>query len=59
MLLIAVVAVFAVATGTAAAAAAATVGGGGGFLPGVPGFWENVQPFIPRLRFFFFFLSGD
>ena len=29
------------------------------FLP-LRGFWENVRPFIPRLRvFFFFFLSGD
>ena len=26
------------------------------FFPHLRGFWENVQPFIPRLHFFFFFL---
>ena len=25
-------------------------------FPRVQGFWENVRPFIPRLRFSFFFL---
>ena len=30
-------------------------GGGDGFFPRLRGFWENVRPFISRLRFFFFF----
>ena len=28
-------------------------------FPCVRGFVENARHFIPRLRFFFFFLSGD
>ena len=31
-----------------------TVASGGFFLARLREFWENVQPFIPRLRFFFF-----
>ena len=30
-------------------------GDGGGFFPRLRRFWENVQLFILRLRFFFFF----
>ena len=32
-------------------------GGGGGFFLACEDFWENVRQFIPRLRFFFFFLK--
>ena len=28
----------------------------GGFFLSCEDFWESVRPFIPRLRFFFFFL---
>ena len=28
-------------------------GGGGGFFLACEDFWENVRPFIPRLRIFF------
>ena len=32
-------------------------GVGGGFFLASEDWWENVRPFIPRLRFSFFFLS--
>ena len=34
-------------------------GGGGGFFPRSRGFWENVRPFIPLLRFFHFIFKVE